>query len=512
MGTEEDRQLQEVIFLLMRRQDGGSPERKLSIERRLQSYPSALVKRAEEDMAGPPPEPESLADQEDFVLLWQEQLLSARSELKAVIDTQRTFHTGLSGLAGKVPGLVGELPMNLLPEILKNITDVEKALEEVATHEKRLAQLRTQIKEWGNKQKSGSPTEGGADLKEQAELLASLKDTVLPALATRMKDVDDRAVEMQTEIVDQITNVCRSVGSRLQMESEQGWGATYQKVKNYSEAVIGGVGWVVSTFSFNLISKEKVTTLNVAVQSLVNVVKEGHVQVNTLRDGSSLDDLLSSMGPLSVYRANLIKYKDWFGAGLDLGGLTGLLPFPWVAQLLADSLDQAKSMFEAVLDGQLDRVGKLDDELKEAYEELKAKGTPTAEEIEQLKKKALSYGKQDLGAMWNGVKDQAKKFQDNWIKTSGDLFGKMWEGAEKGLEDGGGVLSGGASGAQSGLYDKSFSTIRDFIIRMVSELIPAKRPEAVFSFEIADFIKSLDFDTMTDFTDEEKDELASLSA
>lgn len=518
-GTDQDRQLQEVIFLLVKRQEGGSPERKMSIERKLRAYTPELIKKAEEEMAGPPPEPESLTDQEDFVLLWQEQLLSARSELKAVIDTQRTFHTGLSGLAEKVPGLVGELPMNLLPEINKNIADVEQALEEVKSQEKRLAGLRSQIKQWSGKQKSGSATEGGADLKEQAELLASMKDTVLPALAQRMKAADDRAVEMQTQIVQQITNVCRQTASRLQMESEQGWGATYQKVKNYSEALMGGVGWVVSTFSFNLISKDTVQTLNAGLQTLVNVVKEGHVRTNTYFDGSDLDELLSNMGPLAVYRANLVKYKDWFGAGLDLGGFAGLLPAPLVGQVVAESLEMVKGGLEAFLDGQLDRVQKLDDELKAAYEELKRNGTPTKEEIEKLKQRALSRGRDDLGAMWNGLKEQAKKFQDSWLKSAGELFAKAWEGAAKGWQEGSGVLGGlqegakgGVSGVQTGLKDKLIDTIRDLIIRLLSELIPVQRPEAVFSFEIGDFIKSLDFDTMTDFTEEEKNELAALSA
>ena len=473
--TDQDRKVQQIIILLVKRQEGGAPQRKLAIERRLREYPPELVKRAEEEMAGPPPEPESLADQEDFVLLWQEQLLSARSELKAVVDTQRTFHTGLSGLAKKVPQMVGELPMNLLPEIEKNIADAEEALEEVKSHELRLAGLRKQIKEWRSKQESGRAPAGGAELKEQAEMLASMKDTVLPALAQRMKAADDRAVEMQTEIVDQITSVCRDVASRLQMESEQGWGSTYQTV-NYSETIIGGVGWVVSTFSWGLISKEKVTVLNVAVQSLVNGVKEGHVQLNTVSDESSLDDLLSTMGPLSVYRANLIKYKDWFGAGLDLGGLTGLMP--WVGEALAEGLDKAKGAIEAVLDGQLDRIQKLDNELTSAFEELKQKGTPTEEEIGKLKKKALSYGVEDIGAIWNGLKEQAQKFQDNWIKMSGEVFAKSWDGAQKGFAEGskGGIVQGikegvvgGVTGGASGLYEKLFDTMRDFVIRMVSE-------------------------------------------
>lgn len=509
MGAEA-----EVIMLLTKRQEGGSPARMIAIETKLQQYPPELVVRMQKEMAGPPPEPESLADQEDFVLLWQEQLLSARSELKAVINTQRTFQTGLKGLAEKVPQLVGELPMDLLADIEKNISEADKALEEVKTHEKRLAELRNQIKEWGKTKKPG-----GGELKEQADALASMKETVLPELAKRMKAADDQAVDMQTKIIDQVTSACREVASRLQMESEKGWGSTYATVKNYSEYVFGGVGWFVSTLSLDLIPKSKITTLNVAVQSLVNLAKETHVGINAGGDKSSLDNLLSSMGPLSAYRANLIKYKDWFSAGLDLGGLTGLLPL--VGEALADSLDKAKGIMEAVLDGQLDRVQKLDDELKSAYEELKKKGTPTAEEIEKLKQRALSSGDDDLDAIWDGLKDQAKKFQDSWIKISGETFGKMWEGAVQGWTEGSqqGIVQGlqqgvvgGVTGTVSGLKEKVYETVRNTIIRLVSELFPKTRPQAMFGFEISDVIKTLVVDNMTDFTEEEKNELAALSA
>lgn len=499
MASEEDRQLQEIIILLTKRAEAETPIKKGFVDRKLREYPDELIKRATEQMEGMGglpviPTPESMADAEEFVLLWQEQLLSLRSEMTAVIETQHTFHDGLSGLAERVPDLVGELPMSLLPDIEKNTADAEEALEQIKSREQELAGLRSQIKEWRAGQDKGT-SKGGAELQRQSEELKDLAENLLPALAKRMKTADDRAVEIQTEIVEQLTGTAKDVTARLEMASEKGSGGTYESIKKTTESIASGLSWWVNTLSLGLISESKVTALKVTVNGLVDVVKEGHIGLNAYSDASDLDTLLGGMSPYATYLANLHKIKDWVGAGFNLAELVQMVPY--VGEWLWKGFEPVKSVFEATIDNQIKYVAKLDKEMADALEEVKKQGSPSPEQVKEIKQKWLSAGGR-LELIWDELKDKVNNVCKEWETHAVEALQTL---IEKGLVEG-----------AKELYDKAVKAIRDTIADLILRVFPRELPEAVFGFEISDVVQSLAVDTQTDFTDAEKNELAALSA
>jgi hypothetical protein len=499
MASEEDRQLQEIVILLTKRAEAETPLKKGFVDRKLREYPDELIKRATEQMEGmgglpPIATPETMADAEEFVLLWQEQLLSLRSEMNAVIDTQRSFTVGLSGLAERVPDLVGELPMSLLAEIQKNTDDAKAALEEIKSREQELAGLRSQIKEWRAEQEKGT-SKGGAELEQRSAELKNLAEDLLPSLAKRMKAADDRAVEIQTEIVEKMTSTSKDVAARLQMASEEGAAGTYESIKKTTESIASGLSWMVSTFSLGLISENKVTALKVTVNGLLDVVKEGHIGLNAYSDASDLDALLDGMSPYATYLANLHKIKDWVGAGFNLAELVQMVPY--IGEWLWKGFEPVKSVFEATIDNQLKYVAKLDKEMSQALEEVKQQGSPSPEQLQEIKQQWLSAGGR-LELIWDELKDKVDNVCKEWETHAVEALQTL---IEKGVVEG-----------AKDLYDKAVAAIRDTIADLIVRVFPRELPEAVFGFEISQVVKSLAVDTQTDFTEAEKNELATLSA
>ncbi len=443
---------------------------------------------------------ERLVAEEDFVLLWQEQFLSIRSELKAVIDTQKTFETGLKGLGSKLPELVGELPTELLPEIQSSIGDAESAVEEVRRHEAELAELRTQIKAWAERLRK-SPMVFSQDivdsipvLTNQVQKLPDLQGT-FPAFMEKMQQADASAEAMQKEILAKVTEVCQAVTKRLEFETD-GTAESYKKVKELAEKTVENVGWFLSKISFGLIGEEQVTMAKVGVQTLANVVKESHLQVNIAwAEDLGINDLLDKMGPFAVYRSNLVKLKDALGAGLDVAGLTGMIP--GVGEALGKTIGVVKTVVTKAADGQLEETAALEEELTDAYEKLKQGGKePTKKETEELKKRTLSVGGK-LDLLWASLKDEVKGVQDSWNDEARAVFREL---CDKGV-----------TGVTTYIQEKAMETIAGTITRVLAQLLPDERPEAVFNFEIADILKTLVVEKSSDFTTDEKDELAALS-
>jgi hypothetical protein len=499
VATEREQQIQEIVILLTRLEEADTPLKKSFAKNKLKTYPDELIREAAEQMEGMGgllviPTPTSMAETEDFVLLWQEQLLSLRSEMNGVIATQKLFADGLGELGHQAPDLIGALPTSWGPILRRHISDAEEALKDLQGRQEGLADLRAAIKEWRAGADSGT-SKGGADLAGRAAELEELARTLLPDLARRMKAADDRATEIQADIVREVTEAAQDVNARLKMASEDGYGETYKSIKDEAEKIIDGVSWFLNYFSGGLVPEVKFTTLKVAVNGLVDIVKEGHIRVSGALAESDLDGALGELSLYATYLANLHKIKDWIGFGFDMSRLAEEIPV--IGEYIASGFDSIKGVFEAVIDGQIEHVSKLDEEVSESLAELRRQAVPTPQQIQELKNQRLSI-EGSLKLIWKELESKVSGLRDEWEHHAVEAIKTV---VEKGLNE----------GAQE-LYDKAIGAVKETIGNLILQVIPREMPKAVFGFEVSDIIQKLIVETRSEFTEAEKDELAALSA
>jgi hypothetical protein len=425
----------------------------------------------------------------DNIILWEEQFISIKNELNAVIATQQKFVAVIDGLKAKAEQLVGDVPSTFGPQFEAHIAAARVGVTETEGFQQDLKKMHDKVNKWEVRLQAAILRLSKEEIAELGDLATAIN--ALPNLigtfegfAKKMRDADNVAKASRPALAEAVRACVALATSRLKTDKHSG---VYEWFKTGVEVVLGFVQLVDPT----LVGESAAAGLKTALTLAADAVQEAESRIRASR--TKLDEALGAMGPYTLCKGHLLGLKSAFTAGVD--GLHSLEVVPVVGRALQFVVASIGGVVDGFFKQRIDEVDEMEKEMKAKLAALQlTTSTPTAQDYEDLKKEvaeAQEKVNKEWGKVVEGLKGVVPENKQKWVELAIPAFQAAKDATE--------------------LATKAVERISGALSEVIATKVPHEMPKAVFAFEIKGALKDLaDASFKSAFTPSEEAELAAL--